>query len=66
MATDILREIAQQIRIVDNNIKEAKSLIEAMKEVGLDVSAQEVNLRNLEKQKTKWEVMLKNRGISIG
>lgn len=66
MSSDIFKEIGEQIRKVNTDIAEAKELIKAMKEVGIDTTSQDLQIRNLEKQKAKWEVMLKNRGVSIG
>ena len=66
MSSDIFKEIGEQIRKVNIDIAEAKELVKAMKEVGIDTASQDMQIRNLDKQKAKWEVMLKNRGVSIG
>lgn len=65
MASEVFREIADRIREVNKSIIEAKDLLKAMREVGMDTTSQDMEIRNLEKQKAKWEKMLTSRGYTI-
>ena len=64
MSDEILQGIAQDITEVDAALDTAADLIGAMKEAGEDVSTQEAEIRALRMRKTKWERMLKSRGIT--
>ncbi len=65
MADEILQEIAADVKDIQTAIDRAKVLISAMKEAGEDTHEMESDIRLLEIRKTKWERMLKARGISI-
>ena len=65
MADEILQEIASDVKDIQTAIDRAKVLISAMKEAGEDTHEMESDIRLLEIRKTKWERMLKARGISI-
>jgi len=65
MADEILQEIAGDVKNIQVAIDRAKILISAMKEAGEDTHEMEADIRLLEVRKTKWERMLKARGISI-
>ena len=62
MSENIFQTVATEMQQVDNSIKMARDLINALKEVGEDVTDKEANLRNLEKKKVKWSKMLAKRG----
>jgi len=65
MADEILQEIATDVKSIQTAIDRAKVLISAMKEAGEDTHEMESDIRLLEVRKTKWERMLKSRGISF-
>lgn len=65
MADEILEEIAGDVRDIQTAIDRAKILISAMKEAGEDTHEMEADIRILEIRKTKWERMLKARGITV-
>ena len=65
MADEILQEIAGDVKEIQVAIDRAKILISAMKEAGEDTHEMEADIRLLEVRKTKWERMLKSRGISF-
>ncbi len=65
MAEEILEEIAKDVHDIQFAIDRAKILISAMKEAGEDTHEMEADIRLLEVRKTKWERMLKARGITI-
>lgn len=65
MADEVLEEIAGDVRNIQIAIDRAKILISAMKEAGEDTHEMEADIRLLEVRKTKWERMLKARGISV-
>ena len=64
MSNEILQGAAQDLLEADSSIANAEELISAMKEAGEDVSELEANLRSVKMRKTKWERMLKARGIT--
>lgn len=59
---EVFKKISTDIKTVNAYIDTAHELIQAMKEVGQDTTEQEQTLRQLIKQKTKWDLMLKNKG----
>jgi len=63
MASEILKTIASDIESVTSKIEEAQELIGALKEAGEDTSQLEIDLRSLLVRKTKWENMLRARGL---
>jgi len=65
MADEVLQEIAGDVKNIQIAIDRAKILISAMKEAGEDTHEMEADIRLLEVRKTKWERMLKARGISV-
>jgi len=65
MADEVLESIAKDVRDIQTSLDRAKTLISAMKEAGEDTHEMEADVRTLEIRKTKWERMLKSRGISI-
>jgi len=65
MGDEILQEIAVDVKDIQTAIDRAKVLISAMKEAGEDTHEMEADIRLLEVRKTKWERMLKARGISV-
>jgi len=65
MADEILQEIASDVKDIQTAIDRAKVLISAMKEAGEDTHEMEADIRLLEVRKSKWERMLKSRGISV-
>jgi hypothetical protein len=65
MADEVLESIAKDIRDIQTSLDRAKTLISAMKEAGEDTHEMEADVRTLEIRKTKWERMLKSRGITI-
>ncbi len=65
MGDEILNEIAVDVQEIQKAIDRAKLLISAMKEAGEDTHEMEADIRLLEIRKTKWERMLKARGISV-
>jgi len=65
MADEILQDIAKDVKSIQTSIDRAKILISAMKEAGEDTHEMEADIRLLEVRKTKWERMLKARGIPV-
>ncbi len=63
MASEILQNIATDIKEIDKIVVEAKELISAMKEAGEETTQMEADLRLLEIRKTKWQRMLQSRGL---
>jgi len=63
MASEILESIADDIKTVNNKIEEAQELISALKQAGEDTQQLETDLRLLIVRKTKWENMLRSRGL---
>jgi len=63
MASEILKTISGDIEAVTGKIEEAQELISALKEAGEDTSKLEIDLRTLIVRKTKWENMLRARGL---
>jgi len=63
MASEVLKNVAADFKRVDPAILEAEELIAAMKEAGEDTVTMEAELRKLKIRKTKWERMLKARGL---
>lgn len=64
MASQVLKDIASDFARVNPAIEEAEELIAAMREAGEDTATMEADLRGLKLRKTKWERMLKSRGLS--
>lgn len=63
MPSQVLKDIAADFKRVDPAITEAEELITAMREAGEDTVSMEADLRTLKARKTKWERMLKARGL---
>lgn len=63
MDNEILQNIAEDIKGVNDKIEEARDLISAMKEAGEETGELETELRKLVIRKTKWENMLHARGL---
>jgi len=63
MPSQVLKDIAEDFKRVDPAIKEAEELISAMKEAGEETVTMEAELRTLKLRKTKWERMLRARGL---
>ncbi|MBA7641290.1 hypothetical protein ES703_48967 [subsurface metagenome] len=63
MPSQVLKDIAADFKRVDPAIAEAEELIAAMREAGEDTVSMEAELRVLKTRKTKWERMLKARGL---
>lgn len=63
MPSEVLKNIAEDFKKVEPAIAEAQELIDAMKEAGEDTATMEAELRVLKTRKTKWERMLKARGL---
>lgn len=63
MPSQVLKNIAEDFKRVDPAIMEAEELIAAMREAGEDTISMEAELRTLKARKTKWERMLKTRGL---
>ena len=63
MANEILSRIKVDVDKVNTALIEAQELISALKEAGEDVSTMEMDIRDLERRKMKWEKMLQARGI---
>jgi len=63
MPSEVLKNVAQDFKRVQPAIEEAEELIKAMKEAGEDTAVMEAELRKLTIRKTKWERMLKARGL---
>lgn len=66
MDNQLLQEIASDIRENKTRIENAKYLIELLRDTGSDTREQELMLKDLQKKQEKWEVALRQRGISIG
>jgi len=65
MPSQVLKDIAADFARVDPAIDEAEELISAMREAGEDTTKMEADLRGLKLRKTKWQRMLKNRGLTV-
>lgn len=65
MASQVLKDIASDFARVNPAILEAEELISAMREAGEDTATMEADLRTLKLRKTKWERMLKARGLKV-
>lgn len=63
MPSEVLKNIAEDFKRVDPAILEAEELITAMREAGEDTAKMEAEIRTLKTRKTKWERMLKTRGL---
>ena len=63
MASEVLKNIAADFAKIDPAITEADELIQAMREAGEETAEMEAELRTLKTRKTKWERMLKARGL---
>lgn len=63
MPSEVLKNIAEDFKRVDPAIAEAEELILAMREAGEETATMEAELRTLKTRKTKWERMLKARGL---
>lgn len=63
MSDALLRGVAEDLKNADTAITEAQKLIDAMKEAGETVTAQEAEIRSLRIRKDKWQRMLEARGI---
>ena len=63
MPNQVLKSIAEDFKRIDPAILEAEELIEAMREAGEETATMEAELRTLKVRKTKWERMLKARGL---
>ena len=63
MPSEVLKNIAEDFKRVDPAIQEAEELILAMREAGEDTVKMEAEIRTLKTRKTKWERMLKTRGL---
>lgn len=64
MPSQVLKDIAEDFAKVEPAIEEAQELIDALREAGEDTTKMEAELRSLKTRKTKWERMLKNRGLT--
>lgn len=64
MSDAVLTSIASQMKDAKAARVEAKTLIDAMKEAGEDVTAQENQLRELTMRINKWDKMLQARGYN--
>ena len=63
MPSEVLKNIAEDFKRIEPAIEEAEELIAAMREAGEDTATMEAELRTLKSRKTKWERMLKARGL---
>jgi len=63
MASEVLKNIAADFAKIEPAITEANELINAMREAGEETAEMEAELRTLITRKTKWERMLKARGL---
>lgn len=63
MASEVLKQIADDIKEVDRTIAEGEELVNFLKEVGEDYHQQENDLRALKIRRKKWQAALKNRGL---
>jgi len=66
MANELLESIGDDIRKMDEQIKQAEELIGAMKEVGEDTTTAVTQIKALKIKKQKWTEMLSKRGIQVG
>jgi len=63
MPSEVLKNIAEDFAKIEPAIAEANELISAMREAGEETAEMEAELRTLITRKTKWERMLKARGL---
>ena len=63
MANEVLKSIADDIRVIDKDIQEAEALLSAMSEAGEDVTELKADLQAAKLRRERWVRMLKARGV---
>ncbi len=65
MANIVLDQVAQNLRYVDEKIKEVNVLIDFMKRAGKDTSSAEVQLKGLIADAERYRTALAESGINV-
>lgn len=60
---EILKQVAQDFKVIVPKIVDAEDLIKALRDAGEDTVKMDADLRVLKQRRDKWERMLRGRGL---